>query len=85
QTPSIGALTFPIIRDVVSEVVQVSEEEIAGAVRALHQEMGLTVEPSGAVTVAALLSGRVTVVGPVAAIVSGGNVDPAVFQRLVQG
>ncbi|MGB7211015.1 MAG: threonine/serine dehydratase [Gemmatimonadales bacterium] len=85
QTPSIGALTFPIIRDVVSEVVQVSEAEIAGAVRALHQEMGLTVEPSGAVTVAALLSGRVTVDGPVAAIVSGGNVDPAVFERLVRG
>ncbi|MGH7592058.1 MAG: threonine ammonia-lyase, partial [Gemmatimonadales bacterium] len=85
QTPSIGALTFPIIRDIVSEVVQVSEEEIAGAVRALHQEMGLTVEPSGAVTVAALLSGRVTVDGPVAAIVSGGNVDPVLFERLVRG
>ena len=85
QTPSIGAITFPIIRDLVSDVVQVSEDEIAGAVRALHQEMGLTVEPSGAVTVAALLSGRLTVDGPAAAIVSGGNVDPAVFQRLVRG
>lgn len=85
QTPSIGALTFPIIRDLVAEVVQVSEDEIAGAVRALHQELHLTVEPSGAVTVAALLSGRVAVDGPVAAIVSGGNVDPAVFQRLVRG
>ncbi|MGH7533601.1 MAG: threonine ammonia-lyase [Gemmatimonadales bacterium] len=85
QTPSIGALTFPIIRDLVSEVVQVSEEEIAGAVRALHHEMDLTVEPSGAVTVAALLSGRVSVEGPTVAIVSGGNVDPVVFQRLVRG
>lgn len=85
QTPSIGALTFPIIRDLVAEVMQVSEDEIAGAVRALHQELHLTVEPSGAVTVAALLSGRVAVDGPVAAIVSGGNVDPAVFQRLVRG
>lgn len=85
QTPSIGTLTFPIIRDLVAEVVQVSEDEIAGAVRALHGEMGLTVEPSGAVTVAALLSGRLTIDGPTAAIVSGGNVDPAVFRRLVQG
>lgn len=85
QTPSIGTLTFPIIRELVSEVVQVSEDEIAGAVRALHQEMGLTVEPSGAVTVAALLSGRLTIDGPAAAIVSGGNVDPAVFRRLVRG
>ena len=85
QTPSIGALTFPIIRELVSDVVQVSEEEIGAAVRALHGEMGLTVEPSGAVTVAALLAGRVSLDGPAAAIVSGGNVDPAVFERLVRG
>ncbi|HEV2290868.1 MAG TPA: pyridoxal-phosphate dependent enzyme, partial [Gemmatimonadales bacterium] len=78
-------LTFPIIRELVSGVVQVSEEEIGAAVRALHEEMGLTVEPSGAVTVAALLAGRVPLDGPAAAIVSGGNVDPAVFERLVRG
>jgi threonine dehydratase len=42
------------------------------------------VEPSGAVTTAAVLAGRVRLSGPTVAVVSGGNVDPAVFQRLVQ-
>ena len=85
QTPAIGEVTFPIIRELVSGVVQVSEDEIAAAVRALHSELGLKVEPSGAVTVAALLAGRVAPEGPTAAIVSGGNVDPAVFEKLVRG
>jgi threonine dehydratase len=44
--------------------------------------MGLRIEPSGAVTVAALLSGAVRPDGPVAAILSGGNVDPDLFARL---
>jgi threonine dehydratase len=85
QTPAIGEITFPIIRELVSGVVQVSEEEIAEAVRLLHAELGLRVEPSGAVTVAALRSGKVAPDGPVAAILSGGNVDPALFERLVRG
>ncbi|MFI5234692.1 MAG: threonine/serine dehydratase [Gemmatimonadales bacterium] len=85
QTPSIGAVTFPLIQDAISGVVQVTEEEIVAAVRALHVELGLKVEPSGAVTVAALLAGKVTSTGPVAAILSGGNVDPGVFERLVRG
>lgn len=85
QTPAIGGVTFPIIRELVAGVIQVSEDEIAAAVRALHAELGLRVEPSGAVTVAALCSGKVAPEGPVAAIVSGGNVDPALFDRLVAG
>jgi threonine dehydratase len=44
--------------------------------------MGLKVEPSGAVAVAALLEGALTPTGPVAAILSGGNVDPDLFARL---
>jgi len=82
-TRSIGSFTFPLLRSVVREVVRVSEEEIGGAVRFLHHEAGLTVEPSGAVTTASLLAGRVQPAGPVVAVVSGGNVDPDLFQRLV--
>jgi threonine dehydratase len=44
--------------------------------------MGLRIEPSGAVTVAALLSEGFRPSGPVAAILSGGNVDPELFARL---
>jgi threonine dehydratase len=43
------------------------------------------VEPSGAVTTAALLAGRAPADGVVVAVATGGNVDPAVFQRLVRG
>jgi threonine dehydratase len=81
---SIGDYTFPILRDLVSEAVRVSEEEIAGAVRFLHREAGLTVEPSGAVTTAALLAGRFRPTGSTVVVISGGNVDPELFQRLVR-
>jgi threonine dehydratase len=83
-TRSIGRLTFPIIQRVVREVVRVSEEEIASAVRFLHARAGLTVEPSGAVTTAAVLAGRLRLSGPTVLVVSGGNVDPDLFQRLVE-
>jgi threonine dehydratase len=83
-TRSIGSFTFPIIRRVVREAVQVTEDEIAGAVRFLHQEAGLRVEPSGAVTTAAILAGRVSLAGPTVAVVSGGNVDPDLFHRLAE-
>jgi threonine dehydratase len=83
-TRSIGRLTFPIIQRVVREVVRVSETEIAGAVRYLHREAGLRVEPSGAVTTAAILAGRLRLSGPTVAVVSGGNVDPDLFHRLAE-
>jgi threonine dehydratase len=69
---------------VVREAVQVTEDEIAAAVRFLHREAGLRVEPSGAVTTAAVLAGRVQLGGPAVLVVSGGNVDPDLFQRLAE-
>lgn len=84
-TRAVGALPWSLIDGHVKRAVTVTEEEIGLAVRALYQAQGLLVEPSGAVAVAALLSGRVTPSGPVVAVVSGGNVDPDLFQRLVQG
>ena len=80
---SIGNLPFAVLSPVVREAVQVSEAEIAEAVRFLFREGGLSAEPSGVVTIAALLSGRVRPTGPTVAVVSGGNVDPALLQRLV--
>jgi len=82
RTPTIGALTFPIIREQVAGVAKVSEKEIIAAMRALKSELDLTIEPSGAVTVAALLSGRIRPAGPTVAILSGGNVDLETFARL---
>lgn len=81
-TSSIGHLTWPIIRQGVREVIGVTDREIQAALRWLDRQ-GIRVEPSGAVTVAALRSGRITLSGPTAAICSGGNVDPTRYRELV--
>jgi threo-3-hydroxy-L-aspartate ammonia-lyase len=80
---SVGEMPFAIMSGVVREAVQVSEEEIAAAVRFLYHDLQLVIEPSGAVTTAALLAGRVQPTGSTVVVVSGGNVDPEVFSRLV--
>lgn len=80
--PSVGTLTFGIFRDVVRHSVTVREEEI-GRAMALLAEVGERVEPSGAVACAAILAGRVPSRGPIVAIATGGNVDEAVYRRLV--
>jgi threonine dehydratase len=82
-TRSVGDLTFSILRRVVREAIQVSEDEIGAAVRLLHREAGITAEPSGAVGVAALLAHRVASAGPIAIVLSGGNVDPDIHADLV--
>jgi threonine dehydratase len=84
-TRAIGGIPWSLIQHHVHRAVTVTEDEIGQAVKALFQLQGLMVEPSGAVTVAALLAGKVTIAGPVVAVVSGGNVDAELFQRLVQG
>jgi threonine dehydratase len=80
---SVGELTFDILRGVVHEAATVGEDEIAEAVRFLHRHTDLRPEPSGAVGVAALLARRVRPTGPTVAVVSGGNVDPDLYRRLV--
>ena len=82
QTRTVGDLTFPMIREVVHDVVSVTDGEIATAVRWLAQQ-SLRVEPSGAVSTAALLAGKVSPSGPVVVVSSGGNVDPARYAELV--
>ncbi len=80
---SVGRLTFAYIQPVVLEAARVSDPEIAAAVRYLWHTQGLRVEPSGAVGVAALLTGKVRPETPTAVLLTGGNVDPALFQQLV--
>jgi len=82
RTP--GKLTFAINRSLVGAGVVASDEEVAAAVAFAFAELKLVVEPGGAVALAALLTGKVDVKGKVAvAVLSGGNVDPELYTRLV--
>lgn len=82
RTP--GKLTFAINQSLVAAGVVVSDDEVAAAVAFAFAELKLVVEPGGAVALAAVMTGKVNVAGKVAvAVLSGGNVDPEVFSRLV--
>lgn len=79
-----GRLTFAINRLLTGEGVSASDEEVAAAVAFAFRELKLVVEPGGAVALAALLAGKVDTSGKVVvAVLSGGNVDPELFHRLV--
>jgi threonine dehydratase len=80
-----GARTLPIIRQCVDEVVTVSEEAIAETVVLLFERAKTVAEPAGAVALAALLSGAVDGSGRTScAVISGGNIDPNMMDRLLQ-
>ena len=82
RTP--GKLTFAINRSLVGAGVAASDEEVAAAVAFAFAELKLVVEPGGAVALAALMTNKIDVRGKIAvAVLSGGNVDPDMFSRLV--
>lgn len=80
NAPFTGEGTLAACRALVDEVVLVSDDEIAEAMRFLYLRAKLACEPAGAAAVAALLTGRVEVDpgSPVVAVVSGGNADPKI-------
>ena len=79
-----GELTFEINRTVVDEVALVTDPEIVAAMRFLFERLKVVVEPSGAVPVAALLSGKLEATGQkVGVILSGGNVGAQRFAELL--
>ena len=80
-----GELTFPINRRL-DCVVTVSDAEVAEAVAYAFRTLKQVVEPGGAVSLAALLCGKVEAAGRTTAIVlSGGNVDPGLFSDIIEG
>jgi threo-3-hydroxy-L-aspartate ammonia-lyase len=84
QTQSPGELTFPIVQALCAGVVTVTDDELRDAMRFAFERLKLVIEPSGAAALAALLAGRVDVRGKrVGVTISGGNVDPATFARLI--
>ena len=88
RTPSLGAITFPLIRAVVDEMTTVSDAQIVEGMRFLWERMKLVVEPTGAHgpgrgrCPAASRSSRATRIG---VILSGGNVDLAEAAKLFAG
>lgn len=78
-----GDEPFAVIRELVDEVVTVSDDDIARALLVLLERAKQVVEPAGAAGVAAILAGKVTASGPTVAVLSGGNIDPLLLQRVV--
>jgi threonine dehydratase len=74
-----GDLTMSILDEVLDELVDVDDEAISEAIVLLLERTKLVVEGAGAVGVAALLSGKVGGAGPVAVVLSGGNIDPTLL------
>jgi len=86
RTPSLGALTFPLVRENVDDMVTVSDGDLVQAMRFLWERMKLVVEPTGALGLAAAWTGKADVAGRrVGAILSGGNVDLLAALELFRG
>jgi threonine dehydratase len=83
RTPSLGTVTFPLVLEYVDDMRTVSEAAIIDAVRFLFFRVKIVVEPSGALGVAALLSGAAPVGGRVGVILSGGNIDAATMTLIL--
>jgi threonine dehydratase len=76
RAPSPGELTFPIIQELVEDIVLVTEDEIRAAMKFALLRMKMVVEPSGATAMAAVMHAKLpTGLGRTGIIVSGGNVD----------
>ncbi|MEE9346619.1 MAG: threonine/serine dehydratase [Robiginitomaculum sp.] len=83
-TPQPGAWTWPINGRLLKGVFAITDEECLLTMALAHKHLGITLEPGGAVALAAALSGRIREAGDfqtVGVVLSGGNVDPRVMER----
>jgi threonine dehydratase len=87
NAPFTGKGTLAVCRERLAEVVLVSEEEIAQAMRFLYQRAKLACEPAGAASVAAVLAGKVDLAGAgrTVCVISGGNADPEKAAGILAG
>ena len=82
ETP--GVITWEINRKLVGEGVAASDQEVGRAVAFAFREMKLVVEPGGAIGLAAMLAGKVDIKGKVViGVLSGGNIDPDLYYKLL--
>jgi len=88
ESPAPGELTFPILQQTLAGIAVVTDAEVAQAMRLAFQMLKLVLEPGGSVGLAALLAGKVAEARPgatVGLVLSGGNVDPELFARVLRG
>ncbi|PHR24218.1 MAG: hydroxyectoine utilization dehydratase EutB [Hoeflea sp.] len=78
-------LTFAMTRDLVDDIILVSEAEIAAAIRHVYWQERQIIEGSGSVGVAALRARKIESTGPIVALLSGGNIDMKQHHRIISG
>jgi threonine dehydratase len=85
QTPATRPINFAVLKERVKFGLAVTAEEVRAAQRFAFARLHLVLEPGGAAALAAALSGKVTLGGRTAIVLSGGNTDPESFARLLMG
>ncbi|GGX59057.1 serine/threonine dehydratase [Litorimonas cladophorae] len=86
MTPMPGEITWAINGQSLSDVFTVSDEECLNAMRLAHEHLGVVLEPGGAAAIAATLGGNFPdEVTTIAVVLSGGNVDPQLWERAING
>ncbi len=83
QTKLVSPLTFGALQAAGARGMAVTEEEVAGAIAFAFANLRIVAEPGGSVALAALLSGRLDAPDGSVIVVSGGNVDPALYAEIV--
>lgn len=81
--PTVGEINYPLLNQTVDQVTTVSDEAIIQAMRLLYEKMGMIVEPSGAASVAALMT-QVKLQGDIVCFISGGNVQRDQFYQWIE-
>ncbi len=79
-----GEVTFPLVRDLVDDVVTVDDDALSRALLLLLERAKMVVEPAGAAGVAALLESPTAFEPPVVVVVSGGNIDPLLLSKVIR-
>jgi threonine dehydratase len=84
--PTPGEFTFALNQKLLAGGLTVSDDEVRSAIAFAFRHLKLVLEPGGAVALAAVLSGKLSLAGrTVAVVLSGGNVDPALFAAAITG
>jgi len=85
-SPTPGELTFAICQKTLAGGLVVTDDEVKEAMRFAFHDLKMVIEPGGAVTLAAVLSGKIPVENrTIACIISGGNVDPETYAQIITG